>query len=161
MSDTSPLAHLPTEVVGCIMRFVSHPCADLIRQIGLVHEYPAGCCDGFAKKSEPCVRYFTNGVFTDGHNDVSGWNWAHRYARLVRYRTPPDALGLDREDRRSVRCDYVRWKIQEAVMSVHHAHQKTWPESLRDRTAVQVRPPRAWHLDKTFGDVITSIARLT
>ena len=24
---------LPTEVVGCIMRYVSHPCADLIRQV--------------------------------------------------------------------------------------------------------------------------------
>ena len=76
MASTS--SRLPIEVIGRIMRYVSHPCADLIRQLGLVHEHPA------RTQTYTLDKLSHNYVFTDGHNDASGWIWAHHYAHLHR-----------------------------------------------------------------------------
>ena len=74
MASTS--SRLPTEIIGRVMHYVSHPCADLIRQLGLVHEHPA------RTQTYTSEKLSQNYVFTDGHNDSSGWYWAHHYAHL-------------------------------------------------------------------------------
>ena len=99
-------SRLPTEVIGRIMRYVSHPCADLIRQLGLVHEHP------------PWVWVFMNGIngvisytfFMDGHNDASGWIWAHRSAHL-------------RENKRLCVSDTRALEIRSDILLAHNEWQ--------------------------------------
>ena len=68
MSGTSTC--LPIEVIGRIMLYVSHPCSDLIRNIGLIHEYTAWN-----------VVYDSNNNPV-GPDEACTWIWTHRNARL-------------------------------------------------------------------------------